>query len=52
MVGYGEDTKSCKLFDTSTLKKFVERSVKFKEEPIPDFELASRNALLFNHSMM
>ena len=40
MVGYGEDTKWYKLFDTSTCKIFVERSVKFEEEPIPDFELA------------
>ena len=40
MVGYGEETKWFNLFDTSTDKKFVERSVKFKEEPIPDFELA------------
>ena len=40
MVGYGEDNKGYKLFDTSTCKTFVERSVKFEEEPIPDFELA------------
>ena len=40
MVGYGEETKAYKHFDTSTCKNFVERSVKFKEEPIPDFELA------------
>ena len=40
MVGYGEDTKCYKHFDTSTLKTFVERSVQFEEEPIPDFELA------------
>ena len=40
MVGYGEETKGYKLFDTSTCKNFVERSVKFEEEPIPDFELA------------
>ena len=40
MVGYGEDTKGYRLFDTSTGKNFVERSVKFEEEPIPDFELA------------
>ena len=40
MVGYGEDTKGYKLFDTSTLKTFIERSVQFEEEPIPDFELA------------
>ena len=41
MVGYGEDKKGYKLFDTSTLNKFVERSVQFEEEPIPYFELAS-----------
>ena len=29
-----------KLFETSTLNTFVERSVQFEEEPIPDFELA------------
>ena len=40
MVVYDEDTKVYKLFDTSTFNTFVERSVKFKEEPIPDFELA------------
>ena len=41
MVGYGEDTKFYKLFDTSTLNTFIERSVQFGEQPIPDFELAS-----------
>ena len=30
MVGYGEDTKCYKLFDTSTCKTFFERSVKFE----------------------
>ena len=40
MVGYGEETKGYKLFYTSTCNTFVERSVKFEEEPIPDFELA------------
>ena len=40
MVGYGEETKGYNLFDTSTCKTFVERSVKFEEEPILDFELA------------
>ena len=52
MVGYGEDTKGYKIFDTSTCKAFVERSVKFGEEPIPDFELHQGNAPLFNHSKM
>ena len=42
MVGYGEDTKCYKIFDTSTLKTFVEISVQFVEEPIPYFELAPR----------
>ena len=42
MVGYGEETKGYKLFDTSTCNTFVERSVKLEEEPIPDFELAPR----------
>ena len=41
MVLYGEETKGCNLFDTSNGKNFVERSVKLKEEPILDFELAS-----------
>ena len=40
MVGYGEETKGCKLFETSTRKTFSKRSFKFEEEPIPDFELA------------
>ena len=40
MFGYGEDRKGYKLFDSSTLKTFVERSVQFDEEPIPYFELA------------
>ena len=40
MVGCGEENKGYKLFDTSTFKTFFERSVKFEEEPIPDFELA------------
>ena len=40
MVGCGEENKGYNLFDTSTCKKFVERSLKFVEEPIPDFELA------------
>ena len=39
MVGYGEDTKGYKLFDTSILNIFIERSVQFEEEPIPYFEL-------------
>ena len=38
-VGYGEETKGYNLFYTSYGKTFVERSVKFKEEPIPYFEL-------------
>ena len=40
MVGYVEDTKGYKLFDTSTHKTFIERSVQFEEEIIPYFELA------------
>ena len=40
MVGYGEVAKGYKLFDTSNCKTFVERSVKFEEEPFPSFELA------------
>ena len=40
MVGYGEETNGYKLFDPSTLNTFIEGSVQFEEEPIPDFELA------------
>ena len=40
MVSYGEDTKVYKLFDTSTLKTFIEMRLQFEEETIPDFELA------------
>ena len=40
MVGYGEETNGYNIFDTSTLDTFIERSVQFEEEPIPDFELA------------
>ena len=52
MVGYGKYTKVYKLFDTSTLKTFIERSVQFEEEPIPDFEVAPGDALLPNTMMM
>ena len=41
MVGYVEYTKVYNLFDTSTQNNFIERSVQFEEEIIPDFELAS-----------
>ena len=41
MVGYVEDKKGHNLFDTSTHKNFIEISVQFEEEIIPDFELAS-----------
>ena len=41
MVGYGEYTKGYNLFDPSTHKIFIERSVQFEEEIIPDFELGS-----------
>ena len=40
MVVNGEDTKVYNLFDTSTLNTFIERSVQFKKEIIPYFELA------------
>ena len=52
MVGCGEDTKFYKLFDTSTSNTFVERSVNFEEEPIPDFKLAPGEFPLRNHSKM
>ena len=41
MVRYCEESKGYKLFETSTGNFFVERSVKFEEEPILDFELAA-----------
>ena len=40
MLGYGEDTKDYNLFYPSTHKTFIEISVQFEEEIIPDFELA------------
>ena len=40
MVGYCEETKGYNLFYTSILNTFIERSVQFEEEIIPDFELA------------
>ena len=40
MVGYSEDNKGHKIFENSTCKTFIERIVKFEEEPIPYFELA------------
>ena len=40
MFGYGEDTKGYKLFDIFIFRTFVERSVKFEEEPIPYFKHA------------
>ena len=39
MVGYCEETKGYNLFYISILKTFIERSVQFEEEIIPDFEL-------------
>ena len=33
-------TQSYKLFDTSTLKTLIKRSVQLEDEPIRDFELA------------
>ena len=40
MVGNGEYKKVYNLFDSSTQKNFIDRSVQFEEEIIPDFELA------------
>ena len=42
LVVYFEETKGYNLFDTSTHKTFIERSVQFKEEIIAYFELAPR----------
>ena len=52
MVGYGEDTKGYKIFDTSTLENFIKRSVQFEEEPMPDFELALGECSSPNNLMM
>ena len=40
MDGYFEDKNGYKIFDTSTLNNFIQRSAQFEEEPIPYFELA------------
>ena len=40
MVGYGEDTKVHNLFDPSNQNTFIEISVQFEKEVIPDLELA------------
>ena len=42
MVGYVEDAKGYKLFDPSSQKTFIERSVQFEEEPMQEIELAQR----------
>ena len=39
MVGYAEDAKGYKLFDPSSQKTFIERSVQFQEEPMQEIEL-------------
>ena len=39
MVGYAEDSKVYKLFDPSSQKIFIERSVQFEEEPMQEIEL-------------
>ena len=40
MVGYGEETKGYNIFYASTHKTFIQRSVQFEEDIIPDLELA------------
>ena len=40
MVGYGEYEKRYKLFYPSSQKKFIERSVQFKDDLMQDTELA------------
>ena len=40
MDGYGEEKKGYNHFYKTIIKTFIERSVQFEEEPIPDFELA------------
>ena len=39
MGGYDEYAKGYKLFDPSSQKTFIERSVQFKEEPMQEIEL-------------
>ena len=39
MVGYAEYTNGYKLFDPSSQKTFIERSVQFEEEPMQEVEL-------------
>ena len=40
MVGYAEYEKGYKLFNPSSQKSFIERSVQFEEEPMQEIELA------------
>ena len=40
MVGYGEYINGYNIFYPSTQNTFIEISVQFEEEIIPDFELA------------
>ena len=40
MVGYYEYTKGYNLFYSSSQKTFIERSVQFNEELMPELELA------------
>ena len=40
MVGYDEYEKGYNLFDPSSHKKFIERSVQFEEEPMQEIKLA------------
>ena len=40
MVGYAEYAKGYKLFYSSLQKTFIERSVQFEEELMPELELA------------
>ena len=39
MVGYVKYSKGCNLFDLSSHKTFIERSVQFEEEPMQEVEL-------------
>ena len=40
MVGYDEYSRGYRLFDPSYSNTFIERSVQFKEELMPELELA------------
>ena len=48
MVLYAEYAKGYKLFDPSSQKTFIERSVLFEEEPMQEIELVKGNAYILH----